>query len=135
MVWGYQPPKDLLATGYIPQVFLRQFAHEVELGGVLEGFAGTFAFTRCSQNDTGILKSHQVPIQTRPRNCCGLSQLACSAWTPEGEASENFGLSAASDHAHHNFNLRREIGINEGGHITIMPDGSGVGAAIAPPYY
>lgn len=135
MIWVCQPSNDLLATGYISHVFLRQLAHEVKLGGVLKRFAGTATLSRRSQNDAGLLKSHQVSIQARPRNPRCPGQLSCSTGAHEGEASENLGLSAASDHAHHSFNLRREIGINEGGHLTIMPDGGDLRRVMAQPYY
>jgi hypothetical protein len=135
MVWLCQPPDELLATGYIPQVFLRQLPHEVKLGGVFKCFPRTVTLIRRSQNDAGLLKSHQVPIQTGPRNPRGLGQLSCSTWAHESETSEDFGLSAAPNHGHHSFNLRREVGINEGGHLTIMPDASDLRRVIAQPYY
>ena len=135
MVWMCRPPEGLLTTRYVAKVLLCQFEHEVELGRVGERFSGTVTFCRHSSNNTSLLKGYQMAVQAGARNTCSCGKFSCGTWTHESKASKNFRLGAASDHAHHSFNLRREIGINEGGHLTIMPDGSNLRRVIAPPYY
>ena len=124
----------MLVAGYIAQILLSQLSDSMYLGGVPQSLAGTVS-RGTSRHDSGSLQSNEVAVQTRSGNTRGTDQFSGCAWTQAGKFSENIRLRPASDHAHGSLNLRREVGIDEGGHVSIMPDTTNLTRVMALPYY
>lgn len=114
--------RALLVTGNVPKVLLGQLMHAIHLSRVSHRFSRSVARRRASGDNSGLFQRYQVTVQTRPRDACGFRKFPRCTRAHPRQVPEQGSLSAAADHTHCNLNFRREVGIDEDRHVTILPD-------------
>jgi hypothetical protein len=124
----------LLVAGYVAHILIRQISDTIYSSGVTQSLAGTVSWG-VGNHDSGSLQSYEMAVQARPGNAGGTHKFSGCARTQQGKLTKNIRLRPASNYAHGSLNLRREVWIDEGGHISIMPDTTSLTRVMAIPYY